>query len=113
MGQGVYRRGVRWPIVTVGSIAACLFILSIVPPYFEIRKRRGRVVGISKDYQRLTSLALPQLLTLLQILYSWHLTRLVRFYLCLLCLYHIKHDIIDIIIIGCTLLIVCSGPGTF
>ncbi|MCJ1428388.1 hypothetical protein MMC29_006297 [Sticta canariensis] len=54
--RGVYRRGARWPVVAVGSIAACLFILSIVPPYFEIRKRRGRVVGINFVFLALDSL---------------------------------------------------------
>lgn len=35
----------------VGSIAAFILILGIIPPYPEIWKRRGRVVGISEDRQ--------------------------------------------------------------
>lgn len=51
MGQRPYDGGVEWPMTLVGSIAAFILLLGIAPPYPEIWKRRGRVVGISKDPQ--------------------------------------------------------------
>ncbi|KAI9719557.1 MAG: hypothetical protein M1812_003327 [Candelaria pacifica] len=44
--RGPYRRGVSWPITMVGVIAAVVLAAGLIPPYFEIWKRRGRVVGI-------------------------------------------------------------------
>ena len=42
----LYNRGVEWPVVTVGVIAAILLAAGLLPPYFEMWKRKGRVVGI-------------------------------------------------------------------
>lgn len=43
----LYRRGIHWPLLVVGIIASVLLALGLVPPYFELAKRRGRVVGIN------------------------------------------------------------------
>jgi len=40
-------RGMSWPVTLNGSIAAALVLVGLIPPYFELAKRRGRVVGIS------------------------------------------------------------------
>ncbi|SLM34789.1 PQ-loop repeat [Lasallia pustulata] len=45
--RGPYQRGLSWPIVLIGVIAAILLACGLVPPYFEIWKRRGRVIGIN------------------------------------------------------------------
>ncbi|KAL2350101.1 PQ loop repeat-domain-containing protein [Cryomyces antarcticus] len=45
--RGPYARGVEWPIIMIGAIAAVLLAAGLVPPYFEIWKRKGRVVGIN------------------------------------------------------------------
>lgn len=45
--RGLYARGINSPVLVVGVIAAILLALGIVPPYFEIAKRNGRVVGIN------------------------------------------------------------------
>lgn len=42
----LYNRGVEWPVLTVGIIAAILLAAGLIPPYFEMWKRKGRVVGI-------------------------------------------------------------------
>ena len=42
----LYDRGVAWPVVVVGVIAATLLGAGLLPPYFEMWKRKGRVVGI-------------------------------------------------------------------
>lgn len=42
-----YNKGIEYPILIVGVIAAILLALGIVPPYFEIAKRKGQVVGIN------------------------------------------------------------------
>lgn len=42
----VYGRGVEWPISLIGVVAAVLLAMGLIPPYFELWKRRGRVVGI-------------------------------------------------------------------
>lgn len=46
--QGPYDRGVAWPMILTGVIAAILLGAGLLPPYFELWKRGGRVVGISK-----------------------------------------------------------------
>lgn len=43
----LYRRGIKWPILIVGIIASILLALGLVPPYLELYKRKGRVVGIN------------------------------------------------------------------
>ncbi len=45
--QGPYSRGIDKPVIAIGVVAAILLGLGLIPPYFEIWKRRGRVVGIS------------------------------------------------------------------
>ena len=40
-------RGVEWPMILVGTIAAILLAAGLLPPYFELWQRKGRVVGIS------------------------------------------------------------------
>lgn len=43
-----YNHGVTWPDLVVGVIAAILLSAGLVPPYFELWKRDGRVIGFSK-----------------------------------------------------------------
>lgn len=43
----VYRDGKTWPMLVFGIIASILLALGLVPPYFELLKRKGRVVGIN------------------------------------------------------------------
>ncbi|KAF8477214.1 PQ loop repeat-domain-containing protein [Kalaharituber pfeilii] len=42
-----YRNGVTWPLMLIGIIAAILLASGLVPPYFEIAKHHGEVIGIS------------------------------------------------------------------
>lgn len=42
----IYERGNETPPIVVGIIASILLAAGLVPPYGEIWKRRGRVVGI-------------------------------------------------------------------
>ncbi|KAL8979242.1 MAG: hypothetical protein Q9177_006191 [Variospora cf. flavescens] len=44
--QGPYLQGVEWPMTLVGILSALLLAGGLIPPYFEIAKRNGRVVGI-------------------------------------------------------------------
>jgi hypothetical protein len=41
-----YAKGVDAPILVMGILSAVLFTAGLVPPYWEIWKRRGRVIGI-------------------------------------------------------------------
>lgn len=43
----VYDKGTTWPITLVGVVAAVLLAVGLVPPYFEIYKHNGEVVGIN------------------------------------------------------------------
>ncbi|KAI9783291.1 MAG: hypothetical protein M1816_001423 [Peltula sp. TS41687] len=45
--RGPYASGVDAPVLAVGVVAAVLLAAGIVPPYFELAKRNGRVVGIN------------------------------------------------------------------
>ncbi|KAI9802576.1 MAG: hypothetical protein M1833_001649 [Piccolia ochrophora] len=45
--RGPYERGVSYPVQIVGIFAAILLTLGLVPPYFELWKRRGRAEGIN------------------------------------------------------------------
>ncbi|KAH7063170.1 PQ loop repeat protein [Macrophomina phaseolina] len=45
--RGPYSRGVSWPIVTIGVIAAVLLALGLLPMYWEQWKRNGRAKDIS------------------------------------------------------------------
>ena len=46
--QGPNDAGIEWPMILIGTISAVLLAAGLIPPYFEIWKRRGRVVGISE-----------------------------------------------------------------
>ncbi|CUS22154.1 LAQU0S04e09428g1_1 [Lachancea quebecensis] len=43
----VYSRGTHWPSLIFGIIASVLLGLGLLPPYFELAKRQGRVIGIN------------------------------------------------------------------
>ena len=43
----LYDREIAWPIMTTGVVAAILLAAGLLPPYFELWKRSGRVVGIN------------------------------------------------------------------
>jgi uncharacterized protein with PQ loop repeat len=43
----LYDRGLDFPMFILGVIASILLALGLIPPYFEIWKRRGRVIGIN------------------------------------------------------------------
>ncbi|CAL9735093.1 hypothetical protein MOSE0_G06854 [Monosporozyma servazzii] len=43
----LYRRGITWPNLIFGILATVLLSVGLVPPYFELAKRKGRVVGIN------------------------------------------------------------------
>ncbi|KAK7726745.1 hypothetical protein SLS57_003306 [Botryosphaeria dothidea] len=45
--RGPYSRGVEWPIVTIGVIAAVLLAVGLLPMYWEQWKRNGRAKDIS------------------------------------------------------------------
>ncbi|KAL1632734.1 hypothetical protein SLS56_003431 [Neofusicoccum ribis] len=45
--RGPYSRGMEWPIVTVGVIAAVLLAVGLLPMYWEQWKRNGRAKDIS------------------------------------------------------------------
>ncbi|KAJ5709111.1 hypothetical protein N7493_010445, partial [Penicillium malachiteum] len=42
-----YRKGVTWPDILVGVVAAILLSAGLIPPYFELWKRDGRVIGFN------------------------------------------------------------------
>lgn len=43
----VYRNGVTWPTTFIGAIAAALLAFGLIPPYVEIKKHHGEVVGFN------------------------------------------------------------------
>lgn len=43
----LYDRGITWPALVFGVIATILLAVGLLPPYFELAKRKGRVVGIN------------------------------------------------------------------
>lgn len=43
----IYREGKHWPALIFGIIASILLAIGLLPPYFELAKRNGRVVGIN------------------------------------------------------------------
>jgi hypothetical protein len=45
--RNAYDKGISWPSLIFGIIASILLAVGLVPPYFELAKRRGRVVGIN------------------------------------------------------------------
>lgn len=52
----VYRHGTTWPMLLVGIVASILLAVGLIPPYFELAKRNGRVVGINFGFLLLDSL---------------------------------------------------------
>lgn len=40
-------RGIEWPITLMGVLAAILLAAGLIPPYLELWKRKGQVVGIN------------------------------------------------------------------
>lgn len=44
--QGPYDRGVQWPMMLMAISATLIQIAGLIPPYFELAKRNGRVIGI-------------------------------------------------------------------
>ncbi|RAK87736.1 PQ-loop-domain-containing protein [Aspergillus costaricaensis CBS 115574] len=45
-----YNKGITWPDLLVGAIATVLLAGGMLPIYFELGKRQGRVIGISTWY---------------------------------------------------------------
>ncbi|ODV83316.1 hypothetical protein CANARDRAFT_177793 [[Candida] arabinofermentans NRRL YB-2248] len=43
----VYKDGTTWPSLVFGIIASIVLAAGLLPPYFELSKRQGRVVGIN------------------------------------------------------------------
>lgn len=52
----VYRNGTTWPMLVVGIVASVLLAVGLIPPYFELAKRKGRVVGLNFGFLTLDSL---------------------------------------------------------
>lgn len=42
----LHDKGITWPTLIFGILASVLLALGLLPPYLELAKRRGRVVGI-------------------------------------------------------------------
>ncbi|GLA47105.1 hypothetical protein AnigIFM63604_000969 [Aspergillus niger] len=42
-----YNKGVTWPDLVVGVVAAILLASGLLPPYYELWKRDGRVIGFN------------------------------------------------------------------
>ncbi|KAH3675159.1 hypothetical protein WICMUC_002815 [Wickerhamomyces mucosus] len=42
-----YDKGIMWPSLIFGVIASVLLAVGLIPPYFELSKRKGEVVGIN------------------------------------------------------------------
>lgn len=47
MRQPLYNAGNETSMLVVGIVAAILLAVGLLPPYAEIWKRRGRVIGLS------------------------------------------------------------------
>ncbi|CAR24109.1 hypothetical protein ACU8KH_03849 [Lachancea thermotolerans] len=43
----LYSRGTHWPSLIFGIVASVLLGLGLLPPYYELAKRQGRVIGIN------------------------------------------------------------------
>ncbi|KAI5952802.1 hypothetical protein KGF54_003669 [Candida jiufengensis] len=52
----LHRRGITWPMLIIGIIASILLGIGLIPPYFELGKRRGRVIGINFIFLSMDSL---------------------------------------------------------
>jgi hypothetical protein len=46
ISQGPYSRGVEWPMMLMAISASVIQVIGLIPPYFELAKRNGRVIGI-------------------------------------------------------------------
>jgi len=44
--RGPYARGVQWPMMLMAISASVIQVVGLIPPYFELAKRSGRVIGI-------------------------------------------------------------------
>lgn len=51
----VYANGTHWPTLVFGIIASIVLALGLVPPYIELFKRHGQVVGINFVFLMLDS----------------------------------------------------------
>ncbi|CCG25475.1 hypothetical protein CORT_0C00980 [Candida orthopsilosis Co 90-125] len=52
----LHRRGITWPMLIIGIIASILLAIGLIPPYFELAKRKGRVIGINFVFLTMDSL---------------------------------------------------------
>ncbi|SSD59809.1 uncharacterized protein SCODWIG_01570 [Saccharomycodes ludwigii] len=52
----LYSKGKHWPDLIFGIIASVLLALGLIPPYFELFKRQGEVVGINFIFLSIDSL---------------------------------------------------------
>ncbi|CAB4253049.1 similar to Saccharomyces cerevisiae YDR090C Putative protein of unknown function [Maudiozyma barnettii] len=52
----VYKNGTHWPALIFGILASILLAIGLLPPYFELAKRKGRVVGINFIFLTLDSM---------------------------------------------------------
>ncbi|KAI5969070.1 HIR3 [Candida margitis] len=52
----LHRRGITWPMLIIGIIASILLAVGLIPPYFELAKRKGRVIGINFVFLTMDSL---------------------------------------------------------
>ncbi len=43
----VYKDGTKWPNLIFGVVASILLAVGLLPPYFELAKRNGQVIGIN------------------------------------------------------------------
>lgn len=53
--RNLYNKGIEWPNLIPGIIAAVLLAVGLLPPYWELAKRNGRVVGINFVFLSLDS----------------------------------------------------------
>lgn len=44
--RGPYSRGIEWPMMLMAISASVIQVIGLIPPYFELAKRNGRVIGI-------------------------------------------------------------------
>ncbi|KAH3670560.1 hypothetical protein OGAPHI_001075 [Ogataea philodendri] len=75
----IYQNGTTWPVLVFGILGSILLALGLLPPYYELAKRQGRVVGINFVFLAtdlsgalfsLASLAVGEIDTMGLILYS-------------------------------------------
>ncbi|GMM32418.1 hypothetical protein DAMA08_051630 [Martiniozyma asiatica (nom. inval.)] len=43
----IYKEGTTWPTIVFGILASIILAVGLIPPYFELAKRKGRVIGIN------------------------------------------------------------------